>query len=256
MINDHAALALEYHDIVNNSTRNYLILSDLHIGFESDIIKKGVNLNSNIIINDILNEIHSIKNSQQFDGLIILGDLKSSITRITKIEWDVIPNFLLELSKDLDVFFVPGNHDGNIDILMPKSVITCNSGGLLIGDTLLIHGHTIPDNTKVNITKIIMGHLHPIFSDPESTLNGKRIWIYLKVRKESIFGNKNKGIIEVIVVPTFNKYYYTSIQKTGKFHKHLSPFMRLLAKKDAILSGFLFTLEGSLIGDISKLGKF
>jgi len=155
-----------------------------------------------------------------------------------------------------EVFLIPGNHDANINLLVPESVIVCNTSGLVIDDTLLIHGHTIPEKTKFNIKKIIMGHVHPIFINPNSVIHGKRLWVYLKVKKEAIFGLQTKGIIEIIIVPTFNKYFYSLRSPYKEFKSSsasISPLIKLLIKNDAILSGLLFTLEGSLIGDIKEI---
>jgi uncharacterized protein len=255
-INSHAALTLEYVN-ENSELKKFLVISDLHIGSETDLINKGINISSSQISQDIVKEIKDLKNSYLFNGIIILGDLKSSITYISKNEWDTIPFFLKQLSIDLEeVFLIPGNHDANINLLVPESVIVCNTSGLVIDDTLLIHGHTIPEKTKFNIKKIIMGHLHPVFINPNSVVHGKRLWIYLKVKKESIFGPQTKGIVEVIIVPTFNKYFYSLRSPYNEFRsssKSISPLIKQLIKNDAILSGLLFTLEGSLIGDIKEI---
>ncbi len=255
-INSHAALTLEY---VNeySELKKFLVISDLHIGSEINLIKKGININSSQISQDILKEIKNLKNTYSFKGVIILGDLKSTITHISKNEWDTIPSFLKQLSIDMEeVFLIPGNHDANINLLVPESIIVCNTSGLIIEDTLLIHGHTIPKQSKFNIKKIIMGHVHPIFINPNSVIHGKRLWIYLKVKKESIFGLQTKGIIEVIVVPTFNKYFYSLRSPYKEFKSSsasISPLIKQLIKNDAILSGLLFTLEGSLVGDIKEI---
>jgi metallophosphoesterase superfamily enzyme len=155
-----------------------------------------------------------------------------------------------------EVFLIPGNHDANINLLVPESVIVCNTtSGLVIEDTLLIHGHTIPEKTKSNIKKIIMGHVHPIFINPNSVVDGKRLWIYLKVKKEGIFGLQTIGsIIELIIIPTFNKYFYSlrsSPYREIKSTTSISPLIKQLIKNDAILSGLLFTWK-DLIGDIKK----
>jgi len=249
-INSHAALLLEYIEKAGE-TKKFLVISDLHLGSETDLIKKGITIDSNWIARDILKEIYELEALHSFNGIIILGDLKNSITHITKNEWETIPTFLKQLSLDKEIFLIPGNHDGNIDLLVPESVSVSNSSGMIFGDILLIHGHTLPEQTKSNINKIIMGHIHPIFNNSNSVVHGKRLWIYLKIKKESIFGLKTKGTIEIIIVPTFNKYFYSL-----RYHKEsrsISPLIRQLIKKDAILSGLLFTLEGSLIGEIHEI---
>jgi putative SbcD/Mre11-related phosphoesterase len=261
LINSHAALLLEYVN-KDSELKKFLVISDLHIGSETEVIKKGINIDTSQISKDILKEIKDLKNTYSFNSIIILGDLKSSITHITKNEWDTIPFFLKQLSIDMDeVFLIPGNHDANINLLVPESVIVCNTtSGLVIEDTLLIHGHTIPKKTKFNIKKIIMGHVHPIFINPNSVVHGKRLWIYLKVKKEAIFGLQtttpsSNSIIELIIVPTFNKYFYSlrSPYRESKSTISISPLIKQLIKNDAILSGLLFTLEGSLIGDLKEI---
>lgn len=263
-INSHAALLLEYVN-KDNELKKFLVISDLHIGSETELIKKGINIDTSQISKDILKEIKDLKNRYSFNSIIILGDLKSSITHITKNEWDTIPFFLKQLSIDMDeVFLIPGNHDANINLLVPDSIIVCNTtSGLVIEDTLLIHGHTIPKKTKFNIKKIIMGHVHPVFINPNSVVHGKRLWIYLKVKKEAIFGlqtttgtNSSSDIIELIIVPTFNKYFYSLRSLSYRESKStisISPLIKQLIKNDGILSGLLFTLEGSLIGDIQEI---
>jgi uncharacterized protein len=249
-INSHAALLLDYVD-KEGERKKFLVISDLHLGAETEIIKKGINIDSRGVYRDLLREIEELKALHSFNGIIILGDLKSSIVHITKTEWKTIPMFLKELSLDMDIFLIPGNHDVNINLLVPEPVIVCKSSGLVIDDILLIHGHTIPEKTQFNINKIIMGHIHPIFINSNSVVHGKRLWIYLKVKKESIFGLKTTGITEIIIIPTFNKYFYSL--RYHKESKSISPLIRQLIKNDAILSGLLFTLEGSLIGDIQEI---
>jgi metallophosphoesterase superfamily enzyme len=249
-INSHAALLLDYVD-KEGERKKFLVISDLHLGAETEIIKKGINIDSRGVYRDLLREIEELKALHSFNGIIILGDLKSSIVHITKNEWKTIPMFLKELSLDMDIFLIPGNHDVNINLLVPEPVIVCKSSGLVIDDILLIHGHTIPEKTQFNINKIIMGHIHPIFINSNSVVHGKRLWIYLKVKKESIFGLKTTGITEIIIIPTFNRYFYSL--RYHKETKSISPLIRQLIKKDAILSGLLFTLEGSLIGETQEI---
>jgi metallophosphoesterase superfamily enzyme len=249
-INSHPALLLEYVD-KEGEKKKFLVISDLHLGAETEIIKKGINIDSRGVYRDLLREIEELKALHSFNGIIILGDLKSSIVHITKNEWKTIPMFLKELSLDMDIFLIPGNHDVNINLLVPEPVIVCKSSGLVIDDILLIHGHTIPEKTQFNINKIIMGHIHPIFINSNSVVHGKRLWIYLKVKKESIFGLKTTGITEIIIIPTFNRYFYSL--RYHKETKSISPLIRQLIKKDAILSGLLFTLEGSLIGETQEI---
>jgi metallophosphoesterase superfamily enzyme len=120
------------------------------------------------------------------------------------------------------------------------------------------------DTSQISKDILIMGHVHPIFINPNSVVHGKRLWIYLKVKKESIFGlqtttctsSSSSDIIELIIVPTFNKYFYSLRSLSYREYKStisISPLIKQLIKNDGILSGLLFTLEGSLIGDIKEI---
>lgn len=243
---------LENQDRIENKKKSYLVLSDLHLGFEYELIKKGIIINSDNILKNILKDISKINESHKIDGIIILGDIKSSISEISPIEWKTIPTFFEKLSGNTDVILIPGNHDANLNKLIPDSVITCNVGGLVIDDTLLLHGHSLPNKVNTNINKIIMGHIHPVFFDPKSTVHGKRLWIYIKVKKETLYGLK-KGVIEIIIVPTFNKYFYSSSAKYRSSETSISPILTLLNKKDVVLESIIFTLDGFIIGDLKKL---
>jgi hypothetical protein len=101
-----------------------------------------------------------------------------------------------------------------------------------------------------------MGHIHPVFVDPKSTVHGKRLWIYLKVKKESLYGLQKKGILEIIIVPTFNKYFYSSSPQPRSSRISISPIINLLNNQNAILSSLIYTLEGSIIGDLTKIKNF
>lgn len=249
----YGALILETEYRIENKKKSYLVLSDLHLGFEYELIKKGISINSDNILKNILEDITKINESHKIDGIVILGDIKSSISQISPIEWRTIPTFFEKLSGNTDVILIPGNHDSNLSKLIPDSVITCNVGGLVIDDTLLLHGHSLPNKVNANINKIIMGHIHPVFFDPKSTVHGKRLWIYIKVKKESLYGFKKKGVLEIIVVPTFNKNFYSSSAKYRSFETSISPIINLLNKEDIILDSIVFTLDGFIIGDLRKL---
>ena len=92
------------------------------------------------------------------DSLILLGDIKSSIQSITKSEWNDIPYFFEEIDDSLDVILIPGNHDANIQRLIPDNVIVSSSKGLIIDNVLLTHGHAMPSENFSNV-KIQEGDL-------------------------------------------------------------------------------------------------
>ena len=186
--------------IEDSNKEKYIVITDIHIGFEEKIIKKGIFIDSKENVDEIINILLNIEYREKIKNLIILGDLKSSINIITRSEWNNIPYFLNELSKLFNIFIIPGNHDGNITHLISNDNINLMSiKGMEFDNILLTHGHALPKIGK-NIEKIITGHLHPILIKEGSIINGQRVWIRIILKKsENNEGkkdenNQNKGM--------------------------------------------------------------
>ena len=140
------------------------------------------------------------------DTLVLLGDVKSSIQTITNSEWKDVPYFFEEIKNSLEIILIPGNHDSNIEKLIPNDITLIGSKGMIIDDVLLTHGHTMPSKNYSSVNNIIMGHIHPVYFDQSSLLNGERIWISIKADKSKIFPS-TKGKINITIIPSFNPYF-------------------------------------------------
>ena len=98
------------------------------------------------------------------------------------------------------MILVPGNHDASIQQLIPKEITLGSSKGIIIDDLLLTHGHTMPSENFSHVNKIVMGHVHPVFFQEKSLINGKRVWVSLKCNKQKIFPSKS-GELEITIIP-------------------------------------------------------
>ena len=234
--------------ILEGESRN-LIVADLHIGFEADLAAKNIFVGKNTTINDMISEICKIIDETKPDSLILLGDVKSSIKSISKNEWDEIPLFFDKVGKKVEIVLIPGNHDSNIQRLVPDGVTLVSSTGLVVENTLLTHGHTLPSNNFSHVDKIIMGHVHPVFFKEDSVLNGQRVWVSIKTEKQKIFSS-GSGEIEITIVPSFNKYFYATHKK--KYKKSISPIIERVKKKS---SAKIVTLDGAVIGNESMISN-
>jgi len=234
--------------ILEGESRN-LIVADLHIGFEADLAAKNIFVGKNTTINDMISEICKIIDETKPDSLILLGDVKSSIKSISKNEWDEIPLFFDKVGKKVEIVLIPGNHDSNIQRLVPDGVTLVSSAGLVVENTLLTHGHTLPSNNFSHVDKIIMGHVHPVFFKEDSVLNGQRVWVSIKTEKQKIFSSSS-GEIEITIVPSFNKYFYATHKK--KYKKSISPIIEKIKKKS---SARIVTLDGAVIGNESMISN-
>ncbi|HXG06007.1 MAG TPA: metallophosphoesterase [Nitrososphaera sp.] len=239
----HAALLVE-------DDRRYIVVTDLHIGLEAELINKGISMPS--IVPSMADQLLQLVEREQADAIVLLGDVKHSVSSISKQEWDEIPVFFRRLVAKADVYVVPGNHDGNIRHLLPPNVISVSVKGMTIGgDTLLVHGHSMPSDVRSNVTRIIMGHVHPVFVKRGSTVNGERVWIYMQARRTALFpSTAEEGTIEIIVVPSFNPHLYVSGDHYYK--KSISPIITRVIQS-GVDRCVVATLDGSVVGDVAML---
>ena len=228
--------------ILEDQTKS-LVLTDLHIGFETNLTTNKIFLGKNTTIDETITDIEEIIDKNNVDSLILLGDVKSSISSISKSEWNDIPKFFKKMMDKVSIILIPGNHDANIQRLVPEDVSLISSTGMVIENILLTHGHTMPSENFSHINKIIMGHIHPVFFHEDSVLNGQRVWISLKTKKQTIFPSE-EGELEITIVPSFNKYFYATHKKYYK--KSISP---ILEKIKDYSSARIVTLDGTIIGD-------
>ncbi len=246
----HPYPALVVNGKWNAKKHRCIAISDLHIGFESELYSKGITLNLNLIVDEMVKDIINLIKKHKADSVVILGDLKNTIGSISKEEWEKVPRFFKLISEYADVYMVPGNHDSNIRFLTPNNINMISTSGLVLDDTLFIHGHSMPFSGGSIIKRIIMGHIHPIFTKTGSTINGQRVWIYLKVKMEAIWPRTN-GILDIIVVPSFNKHLFAMAERGCR--KSISPLISRVFKYNAIESAMVVTLDGSIIGDTDTL---
>jgi putative SbcD/Mre11-related phosphoesterase len=249
--------------IQTSGFKNFLAISDIHIGLEDRMMRNGILIDSRQNIDESIKLLTNIHSKTGVNELIILGDLKSSIGIITKTEWNNVPYFLQSLSKLFNIYLIPGNHDGNIRQLLSENVNLMRSKGMEISNILFAHGHTLPQ-IGANVEKIIVGHLHPIIQKEGSILHGNKIWVKIKLtRKDSSRKNDepNTRNIEMIIMPHFNNLldYHTKINRNTSrtSGKSKLPLLDNMINKLnwSIEKAFLFTMDGSIIGSEDELAK-
>ena len=235
--------------LVIEGQKKYLVVTDLHIGFESSFASNEIFLGKNTSINETIDELLSIIESENPDSVILLGDVKSSIKNISKTEWNDVPLFFEKIKEKCNIILIPGNHDSNIQRLVPEGISLISSTGMVEEEILFTHGHTMPTENFSHVNKIIMGHLHPVFFQEESIVNGQRVWVSMRTNKDSIFPSSS-GEIEVTIVPSFNKYFYATNKR--RYKKSISP---IVEKIKQVSSARIVTLDGTIIGDENILDQ-
>lgn len=177
---------------INNSIyfpkEKVLIISDLHLGYEGELLKKGV-LVPLTQKKEIIKNLKNILNKVNPKKIIINGDLKHEFGSINKQEWrDVIE--VLDLLNSFEIVIIKGNHDKIIEpIIRKKNVEVVDL--YKFSDTLIIHGDKI---IKSDCKNIIIGHEHPAIVLSDKTKKEK-----YKCFLKGKFNEK-----ELVVLPSFN----------------------------------------------------
>jgi uncharacterized protein len=250
-------LEVEPSDVarLEDDSERVLVVSDVHIGFEDKFKASGISIQSNYEAMEA--ELEKLVREHRVTDVLLNGDIKSGIDHISQSEWDNVPRFLARLSNTCRVWILPGNHDGGLVNLMPDAVKLLDINGVLISDTLVLHGHTKPLIKFKDCKRIILGHVHPIFQKRGNPLSGKPVWVFLKMRKKLIFEElleEESSITEVILMPAFNSDlassgYAAEAERTERWGAPLVNQMR--NAEEAIV----LTLQGDVIGDASMLSN-
>jgi len=220
--------------------KDYLVISDLHLGITRGLYEKGVSVPSQV--KTMLDKIHKLKKLSKAKNLVILGDLKHRVPGTSWQEEMEIPNFLSRLKFD-KIIVIKGNHDGDIEKLIPSKKISVKKS-FVIGKYYLSHGHRKLGKTKAEI--IIIGHSQPHvrFQDEMKARYSEPVWVRGYTKRLS--KNSKAPVYKVIIVPAFNELCgATTINKD----KLLGPIAKNLNYKKS----HAYLLDGTDLGKLSDL---
>lgn len=136
-----------------------IILGDTHIGYEQDLINKGL-LVPKTYFKDMMRRIKDIFVKVEVETVIFNGDIKHEFGIISEQEWrDTLElwNFLEKNSKK--IILIKGNHDKTLGPLAKKKDLQVKDY-IIIDDIFITHGHEIHKIPK-EIKTIIIAHEHP-----------------------------------------------------------------------------------------------
>ncbi|MBS3142555.1 metallophosphoesterase [Candidatus Woesearchaeota archaeon] len=190
-----------------------LVITDIHIGYEEELNKKGVLIPRTQFpflmkrTERILNHVGSL------DTIVIAGDLKHEFGTISETEWRNTLRFLDLLAKHTKhIILIKGNHDTILGPIAKKRNVVIKDAHRL-GSVLVLHGDSIPKKIEKGITTLIIGHDHPAISVGEDVRTEKyKCFLVGKYKKYGL-----------IVMPSLNPVTEgTDVSK----EKLLSPFLR------------------------------
>jgi putative SbcD/Mre11-related phosphoesterase len=207
-------LSLLWHQpaaMVKTPKTKTLLIADPHIGWEIELQKKGIHVPSQTP--KLQNKLATILSRYKPDRLVIVGDVKYTVVSSEIAEWHDIPDFFAKLQAQVpSIAVVRGNHDANIEPLLPQNVEILPATGAVVGDVGVFHGHKWPSPALLGCKTLVMGHLHPVvvFRDPAGFKINRQVWMRAKVDGEALAKTllQKHGVkIEGSVAQTLQKHY-------------------------------------------------
>ncbi len=217
-----------------------LVIADLHIGYERELEKKGINVPSQS--QDMIDDVFRLLKDFDAEKLVINGDFKHNIPKSSWQEYQEIPRAVDQWFKVVDeIHFLPGNHDGGIDRYLPSDVIIHDSSGTVIEGYGFFHGHANPSKKVLECENLIIAHSHPTvsFQDSLDRKEKKECWIKLQYKNEY-------GEGKAIVMPHLNPLLGgVSVNEDG----YLGPFL----KNSRIYDEKIYLLDGTYLGKTKNI---
>jgi putative SbcD/Mre11-related phosphoesterase len=197
--------------LIKTEKTRTMVIADLHIGWEMALSERGIHVPTQMP--KLLAKLTTLISIYKPEKLLILGDVKHTVATAEIGEWKDIPDFLTDLERQIqEILIIRGNHDGNLEPLLPENIKILPATGVTIGDVGFFHGHRWPSPSLLRCKTLVMGHVHPVvaFRDPVGFRITKQVWVKAncnKTRLAETLLQKHKVKIEKNVEETLLKHY-------------------------------------------------
>jgi uncharacterized protein len=266
--------------LIETKTKKTLVIADPHLGWELSLQEKGIHVPSQTP--KILKKLVDLLLEYKPDELLIVGDVKYTVMASEPGEWHDIPGFFSELKKYVaEIGIVRGNHDANLEPMLPENVEMHPATGVIVDDVGLFHGHKWPSPALVGCKTLVMGHLHPVvvFRDPAGFRLMRQAWMRVECKTEVLtkillqkHGVKIDGTIEetlerhftvkprseqMFIMPSFNDFLggrpvnETRPRKELGAEALIGPVLRSGAVD--VDNSELYLLDGTYLGILNQL---
>lgn len=239
------------------SDEKILVIADLHLGLEHELYKNGIVISPQA--GKFQKTLDKLIKMTRAETLVILGDIKHEVPRISYREEKEIPKLFNHLIEEIQVLCCKGNHDTYLNKILPKEVKNHSSYGFVIGKYGFFHGHAWPSKELMQCDYLFLGHVHPAieFRDDLGYRLLEHVWIKGKLDEKLVkkkYKIKKTGKLQTIILPTFNKLLGGVAVNTKANKELIGP---LLANKVIdIRESKAFLLDGTPLGEIKKLKIF
>ena len=207
--------------LIKTEKSKTLVIADPHLGWELSLQEKGIHVPSQTP--KILKKLVDLLVEHKPDDLLIVGDVKYTVMTSEPGEWRDIPDFFGEIKKYVaKIGIVRGNHDANLEHMLPENVEVHPATGVVVDDVGLFHGHKWPSPALLGCETLVMGHLHPVvvFRDPAGFKLTRQAWMYVDCNSQilaKILLRKHGVKIDGSVEETLQKHYSVKLKTTQMF---------------------------------------
>ncbi len=221
---------------------NALVVSDIHLGYEGVMAKRGI-LIPKVNLISILEMLKKAIDAKNPERIIINGDMKNEFSHIDTEEFDEMSKMVKFSEKvGIKLTLIKGNHDNFVDRYRQQFNIDIHEQSIRIGGYLFFHGERIPPKNK-KVEMFIMGHEHPAISIFTDVGKKEKLRCFL-------FGEYNGR--NILILPAMNYFAGSTDVNIIPKEKLLSPiFSEMdLDSMHAIVIGYGSTID---FGSVSKL---
>jgi uncharacterized protein len=266
--------------LITEETKKTLVIADPHLGWELALQEKGIHVPSQTP--KLLKKLVDLLVEQKPDALLIVGDVKYTVVASEPGEWRDIPDFFSEVKHYVsEIGIVRGNHDANLEPMLPENVEMHPATGVVVGDVGLFHGHKWPSPALLGCKTLFMGHLHPVvlFRDPAGFKLTRQAWMRVDCNPQILakillqkHGVKIEGTIEetlqkhykikprvkqMFIMPSFNDFLGGRPVNESRPRKELDSEALIgpVLRSDAVdVDGSdLYLLDGTYLGTLTQL---
>lgn len=228
---------------------NALVVSDIHLGYESHMTKSGVFI-PKANLKKVIKDFEKGLKETGAKSIIIVGDIKNDFSTVGEDEFNELYE-IIKFCKDrkVELILIKGNHDNFIDRYKDPFKLTTYTREAQIGDYFFFHGDKLPELPDKKVKMLISGHEHPSIGIVNAAGRNERLRCFL-------FGEYKK--IRLLVLPALS-YFATgsdiNLQSEGRL---MSPVLKKIDvdKMHAIAIGYGSTLDFGTIRNLRKLGYY
>ena len=268
--------------LIKTGKTKTLVVADPHLGWEMGLRDKGIHVPSQT--SKLLRKLVSVLSKYKPDALLILGDVKYTVVATKPGEWHDIPAFFIDLKNYAkDISIVRGNHDANLEPLLPENIKLLPAAGTTVGAIGLFHGHKWPSPMLLKCKTVIMGHLHPVvvFRDPAGFKITRQVWVkakcntnqlsktLLQKQRIKIEGTPEETVkkhyhfkprtAQIFIMPSFNDFLggrpinETKPRKKGQTSTMIGPVLHSEAVD--LDNSEIYLLDGTYLGTLNQLRR-